>query len=213
MQFDPALAKQIAENLPAEVQSILKRFPTKLMVAGGFVRDFLTEARPKDVDIFAITKGVLEEAWEEFWARTEKYPFKKKTKNTVTFCSNDELPKVQFIDKCFYPTAQALIESFDFTICQSAIYWNGLQWVGVCTEAFWTDICDWTAHYTAPQREEDPGASVLRMVKFARKGYEIPEDDIARVVGRFYAVLSGRPEDEAVEAVRRSFSRIGYKDQ
>jgi len=208
MFIDPELVKQIAAHLPEDVQRVLKRFPGQLIVAGGFVRDFLTEAKPKDVDLFATSEAVMERAIEDFDMNAVEYGFHTPTKNTVSFCSPGN-PTVQFIKRSYYPTVEELIESFDFTICQSAIYWNG-EWVGICMPGFWEDVCDRVMHYTAPQREEDPGASLLRMVRFARRGYEIPEKDIAKVVGRFHGILAGEPEEKATEKVKTAFRNVGY---
>jgi hypothetical protein len=201
----------IVKSLAPEVKEILQHFDGTTCVAGGFCRDTMTGREPKDVDIFSEDARVAKLAIERFGWATALYS-QKTTANAVSFTpvlNVESKPDVQFITRTYYTCPTELIESFDFSVCQVAVYWDQ-KWVGVCTELFWQDIFGEKATYTLPTRDEDPGGSLLRMVKFVGKGYKVTENDIANVTGRFYAQLSGEPEEAAREKVKKTFRRIGY---
>ncbi len=212
MFMDPSLAHDLARKLPEDVQTILRKFGPDICVAGGYVRDLLLDAEPNDIDIFGTHIDAVEGAIEEFKYDVFHYLHYTTTINAVTFYPNQKYngPVVQFITRVYYSDHYKLIQSFDFSICQAALYWDGHQWVGITTPEFWGDLTDRTMHYTAPERDEDPGASVLRMVKFAGRGFRIPKEDVARVVGRFDAQLHGGTEEEGTERVKTAFRKIGY---
>jgi hypothetical protein len=138
------------------------------------------------------------------------------------------------VERCFYPTHGELIESFDWSVCQCAVYWtqhhyavegsrirNTEAFEGICTKAFGEDIQAGTLHYTAPERDEDPGASILRMVKLTNRGWKPTEDSIARCIGRFAAELAKQPtvdedadgqtpEMQYTRKAKRCFRMCGY---
>jgi hypothetical protein len=154
------------------------------------------------------------------------------TANSRTFKPryDHEVQPVQFVERCFYPTHEELIESFDWSVCQCAVYatrkMSGVQWEGICTKAFGEDIQAGKLHYTAPERDEDPGASILRMVKLTHRGFKPTEDSIARCIGRFAAELNKQetafddafdrdmeprtPEMEYTRKAKRCFRMCGY---
>jgi hypothetical protein len=150
---------------------------------------------PKDVDIFGTSAEVVREAIEWFGWKCKEYDGGVATANSRTFkpAYDHEVQPVQFVERCFYPTHEALIESFDWSVCQCAVYWVKelhpwevseanceVHFEAICTKGFGEDIQAGTLHYTAPERDEDPGASVLRMMKLTRRGFKPTEDSIAR---------------------------------
>lgn len=197
----------VVRHLPFDIRQLLVTDGPDVCVAGGFVRDTLTYNVPHDVDIFAVDVDSLDAAidWYEWHAEIRA---KLTTPNAVTFRSPGQ-PTVQFISRCFYPDHEKLIESFDFSVCQAAVYWNGEKWIGVCTEAFLHDITNSELTYTAPVRDEDPGASVIRLVKFALKGYAPGEEDVVKCVGRFFDQLSGAAD--GTEKVQNAFRRVHWR--
>ena len=202
----------IVRLLPPPLKDILMEHGPHICIAGGFCRDAISGRDPKDADIFAVGKREMEAVIEKFGWEAANYS-RHHTANTVTFkpfLNMDGYCDIQFITRVYYPFHTDLISSFDFTICQCCVYWSGDSWIGLCTPEFWEDILAERARYTAPIRTEDPGASVLRLVKFARKGYKIGEQDVASCIGRFYAQLSGKPEEEMKEKVKSCFRRVGY---
>jgi len=218
MNLHPDFTKLIVDALPDDVRDVLVRSNGALCVAGGFCRDVLTGAEPKDIDIFSKTPQDMKLAIADFdW--TEDYTAKR-TANSESFVrDNGEGPDVQFITRVYLRDHYNALLTFDFSICQVGVWFdqeNG--WIGQASEAFLEDLPQFRMRYTAPERDEDPGASLLRMVKFVARGWKISEADIAAVVGRFVAKLDQsiqRPcasltEDDATNVVKSAFRRVGY---
>ena len=91
---------------------------------------------------------------------------------------------VQFIHRWTFDNAHALIASFDFTIAQSAIWFENGEWQSITTPSFYDDLQDKRLVYTFPDREEEPGGSLLRVLKFLRRGYDISPENLAKVIAR-----------------------------
>jgi hypothetical protein len=189
----PDLVANITKQLPEDVTKLLQHIGSGICVAGGFCRDAFLGESPKDVDIFGTSEKVIRETIEWFsWNNTEYEP-EVITANSRTFKPkyDHEVQPVQFVTRSWYPTHAELIESFDWSVCQCAVFWSQLseKFEGICTKGFGEDIQAGKLHYTAPERDEDPGASILRMVKLTHRGFKPTEESIARAIGRFAAEL------------------------
>ena len=213
----PDLTANITRQLPEDVKVLLQRFGSGLCVAGGFCRDSFLGDTPKDVDIFGTSEELVRDASNWFGFLNNDYEGAVDTANSRTFKPryDHEVQPVQFVTRTFYPTHEELIESFDWSVCQCAVYYSVLseKFHGICTKAFGEDIQAGTLHYTAPERDEDPGASVLRMVKLTQKGFKPTEDSIARCVGRFASRMDPMTiHDEAfyVDKAKVCFRNVGY---
>lgn len=232
MEFNPPLSipihndlvKNIVAKLPEDVKRLLEHFGSGLTVAGGFCRDAFIGEEPKDVDIFAVSPEILAEALLWFKTEAKDYQLERQKTNSVNFVSNfddeqacfKDVAPVQFINRVFFPMHGELIRSFDWSICQIAVYYileDG--WKGICTQEFGKDIQSETLHYTAPDRDEDPGASVLRMMRFTQRGWKPTEESIARCLGRFTSVIAGDilspvTEEDYTEKIKICFRHVGY---
>ncbi len=164
---------------------------------------------PKDIDLFAVREDVLLHAIDEFeWSPR----FNKTTRpNSVEFAAYGVACKVQFVKRCFYPQHEQLIQSFDFTICQAYLFYTSREgWVGYCTEEFLRDFAERKLVYTAPTRDEDPAGSLLRVVRFLKRGFHISEADLAKVLARLFAAITPEPEPILQEKIQTQFRRVGY---
>jgi hypothetical protein len=225
----PDLVANITRQLPEDVTNLLRHIGSGICVAGGFCRDAFLGDCPKDVDIFGTSAEVVEEAIDWFSWHCKEYDERVVTANSRTFkpAYDHEVQPVQFVERCFYPTHEELIESFDWSVCQCAVYWCGWErWEGIATKAFGEDIQAGRLHYTAPERDEDPGASILRMMKLTQRGFKPTEDSIARCIGRFASELNKQethlddafdrdmkpatPEMEYTMKAKRCFRMCGY---
>ena len=85
-----------------------------------------------------------------------------------------------------------MIQSFDYTVAKAAVWCSGystlpgrnIEWKSICHDEFYADLAAKRLIYTSPQRNEDAGGSLLRMLKFYQRGYRIPLDSLAAVVAR-----------------------------
>jgi len=123
-----------------------------------------------------------------------------KTENAFTLLNIGRLP-VQFIKRWTYTDPNLLINEFDFTIAQAVVYCiydtedterKKPIWKSICSDYFYCDLAAKRLRYTEPKRIEDVGGSLLRMLKFLRKGYRISPESLSKV---FVRLLSGvRPD-------------------
>jgi hypothetical protein len=225
MTIHQDLTANIVKALPHDVKEMMKEIGPGICVAGGFCRDAFLGTVPKDIDVFAIDKETMFNAIDWFeWNAKEYDPYLKQTVNSVS-CVPDydhDVPPIQFVTRVYYRYHVDLIESFDWSICQIALYYlsGSDRFECISTDEFARDIQQGTLHYTAPIRDEDPGASVIRMLKLTQRGWKPTEESIARCLARFCAHLNNyvdyfKPSDEPMEEqyfkdIKSCFRNVGY---
>ena len=58
------------------------------------------------------------------------------------------------------------------------------QLFGICHSNYYQDLSARRLIYTSPERIEEAGGSMLRVLKFYQKGFRIPLKDLAAVIAR-----------------------------
>ena len=186
----------VLSRTPRDVRDLLKA--NKLFLAGGFIRAIIAGEKPSDIDLLGPDKTALEMyAVNLASARSGRV---HKTDNALTVLSSPKLP-IQFITRWIYDDVETLIRQFDFTIVQAAIWyglveeppapgekWQG-EWKSICSDGFYPDLAARRLVYTNPVRHEDAGGSMLRVIKYIKRGYNIQVPSLAGVVARFIAGL------------------------
>ncbi len=182
----------VVTRLPKAVRGMLME-DSNLMIGGGFIRAVIAGERPSDIDIFGGDEKQIELA--AYKLSVKQGARIHKTDNAWTVL-NHPRTAVQFIKRWLFPRPTELVKSFDFTICQAVILWNpnggtvdaaGKSngcWNSVCSKAFYPDLAARRLVYTAPERNEDAGGSILRVRKFVAQGYNIQAPSLAAVVAR-----------------------------
>jgi len=165
-------------RLPYGVLKLLRDFPNKVFVGGGYIRAIIASEHINDIDLFVPSKD-LGEAYATILAEGRKV---YTTDNAFTITKTK--PMVQIIHRWTYETPSDLINSFDFTIAMGALWYDGGGWRSLCHERFYADLAAKRLHYTAPIRNEDAGGSLLRVLKFYQRGYRIPLDSFGAVIAR-----------------------------
>jgi len=164
-------------RLPAGVLSMLKERP--LFLAGGFIRDCIAGEPPSDIDIFGPTKDALEAAARKLGEDARVI----ETDNAFTVIGKGRL-SVQFIHRWTYKTAAEIVPSFDFSIARAAAWYDDKGWHSICDDRFYPDLAAKRLVYCCPDRNEDAGGSMLRVLKFYQRGYRIPLDSLGAVMAR-----------------------------
>jgi len=186
----------ILSRTPRDVRDLLKA--NKLFLAGGFIRAIIAGEKPSDIDLLGPDKTALEMyAVNLANSRSGRV---HKTDNALTVLSSPKLP-IQFITRWRYDEEETLIKQFDFTIVQAAIWyelvgeppapggkWQG-EWKSICSDDFYPDLAARRLVYTNPVRAEDAGGSMLRVIKYIKRGYNIQVPSLAAVSARFVAGL------------------------
>ncbi len=210
IRLNQELTEAIVLSLPKDLQRLLIKYASNLCIAGGYIRDFMLSEDAKDIDVFATTEKDLLAAVEEFdWTRGY---VKSPTANAFTFrAPYGDVPIIQFVKRCYYPTHRKLLESFDFTVCQVCIFYSPSEgWVGYCTEEFLRDFEEKVLVYTSPQRDEDPAGSFLRVVRFLKRGFTISEEELSKVLARLVASISTVQEPVIQQQIQARFRQVGY---
>lgn len=173
------------KRLPKRLKELMKRYGEIIIVAGGFIRSVIAGELVSDVDVFAGNEKVSEDlAMQLMENKRDLY----KTKNAITV--KGRIP-VQFIHRWVFDEPLEVLKSFDFSICQAAIWYDKVanKWSSQCSDRFYSDLASKRLVYLSPIRNEDAGGSVLRVLKYYQRGYRIPLDSFGRVLARLLMVV------------------------
>lgn len=193
----------ILSRIPKDVVQLLRDDP-RLMIGGGIIRAIVAQEKPNDIDFFGSDKDELKRTAEKLVnQRVAKGEASKMhtTDNAITVFSPGRLP-VQFITRWVFAEAVQCLESFDFTVCQAVICFDPIDkhFKASCSESFYPDLAARRLVYTSPRREEEPGGSLLRVIKYVRRGYSIQVLSLGAVCSRLFTGIradSRAMDDEA----------------
>lgn len=191
----------VVQRLPRDIRELLSTHAGKLFVGGGFIRAIIAGEEPHDIDMFGDDAVRLEVIANDL-AALRPGSRVHKSKNAITVITPDRLP-VQFITRWTFTNPGDLVASFDFTVCQAAIWRSGRQsndaWSSSISDRFYTDLAGRRLVYTSPKREEEAGGSLLRVIKYVKRGYSIQVSSLGDVVARL-AAAAGDPAYIAARA-------------
>ena len=172
-------------RLPYKVSELLRKHPDTVFLAGGFIRSIIAGEPVNDIDLFTPSKELAKDYCEEIKAKDENI---FETENALSIKVGKI--QVQFITRWLYDDPAQLIKSFDFTIAKSIIWFGrcpvlgDMRWMSLCDDDFYPDLAGKRLVYTSPDRNEDAGGSMLRVLKFYHRGYRIPLDSLGAVIAR-----------------------------
>jgi hypothetical protein len=153
---------RVVAALPSDLCARLESDPT-IFLAGGCIRALVAGEQVSDFDVFGPDKTVLgKHASDLHFARIgqQARPTLINTPNAITVLTIGRIP-VQFITRWVFINPVHGILSFDFTIAQAAVWYDGGAWRSCCTEAFYFDLAARRLTYTFPTRDEDACGSLL----------------------------------------------------
>ena len=176
-----------------DIQKIVDQLPKGLIdlmvsegvfLAGGAIRAIIAGEEVKDFDLFTDSKEKARQYAEIISEKFNNGDYLE-TENAFTVKDDlDSIPDIQFIHRWTFNNGWELISSFDYTISQAAIWFENGEWKSAVAPSFYDDLKAKQLTYTAPDREEEPGGSLIRMRKFLRMGYDISSYDMAKVISR-----------------------------
>ena len=187
------------KRLPKKLKELMEEEERTIIVAGGYIRSVITGEKISDIDVFAGDRKVSENlAWRLVSNKWDLY----KTRNAITVKSL-YIP-VQFIHRWVYNNSLDILKSFDFSVCQAAIWYNKEEkkWTSHCGDSFYQDLAAKRLVYLSPERDEEAGGSVLRVLKYYQKGYRIPLDSFGAVLARLLsAVRENTDQEESISTI------------
>jgi hypothetical protein len=156
----------------------------RIFVGGGYLRSIVAGEKINDVDVFVSSKETAELlAYKLAREKSDVYV----TDNAFTV--KGKLP-IQIIHRWLFDDAEGVVNSFDFTVCAAAFYYapsgNSWKegWSSYINARFYQDLAAKRLVYQMPERNEDAGGSMLRVLKYYQKGYRIPLDSLGKVMAR-----------------------------
>ena len=174
--------QMVVRRMPKDVRAALREHRGKLFVAGGFIRAVIADEEISDVDFFGDDRALRRAASTLEISRRDSR--KLETKNAITIAAPDCLP-LQFITRWRYDSPEDCAADFDFTVCQAVVYADaGGKFTSVIGEAFYRDLAAKRLVYRAPKRDEEAGGSMLRAIKYAKRGYRIPAFSLGALIAR-----------------------------
>ncbi len=194
----------VLSRCPRDILKLLRDNAGKLFLAGGFIRSTISGDKVSDIDLFGTTKDDLLRIAKDLTLERKGRYFQ--TDNAITVLSPPRFA-VQFITRWLFTEAEPLITSFDFTVCQAVIWAESLpdttitvdgkpvvkkhcRFHSLISAAFYPDLAAKRLVYTFPQREEEAGGSLMRVIKFVKKGWNIQAPSLAGVIARIVSSLS-----------------------
>lgn len=168
----------IVTTLPRAVQNVLRALPAQVFLAGGYIRSRVSNTPVNDVDLIVGSKDAAKFVTDTLADGNKIWS----TENAYTILGRK--PTVQVVHRWTFDTPEQAIESFDFTIACAAVWYDGEAWRSVCHPDYYADLAAQRLVYLSPVREEEPGGSLLRVLKFYQRGFRIPLDSLAAVIVR-----------------------------
>lgn len=195
--------RQVVRALPKPIRTLLSQHP-QVVVAGGFVRDTIAGLPVHDIDLFLV--GPAEECRRMSDRIRMAFPEPVFiTQNAITW----RMPWgcVQLITRWRFEHLLQLVQEFDFSACAAVVGFD-VEWYGRCHTRFYQDLAARWLHYTNPVREEEPGGSMLRALKFLRRGWRI---DVLSLAGLIERVTHSVGIDKSATERLRDISRLLYE--
>lgn len=188
MNLSPLDTTVIHDRLPKEVTRLLERHP-QWILAGGFIRASIAREPTNDIDLFCIGDFKPDEVMSEFidWKRSD-------TANAITLARKGTWP-VQLIKRWRFGAREAVLDHFDLTIAQASFGSIEGKWSGLCSDTFYADLAARRLVYTWPT-DPEPGGSLLRVLKFVKRGYAPSLDCLAGIVSRLSLLAENDDERE-----------------
>lgn len=171
----------VVSRVPRDVRELMTKFG--LVLGGGFIRETISQQKPNDIDLFGDSTSLLSVAAQELYETRGGDRRMFTTDNAITLIGAPRMP-VQFITRWLFTEPLSVLESFDFTVCQCAIWYADKQWHSAISESFYSDLAARRLVYTSPNREEAAGGSMMRVRKFLARGYNIQAGSLAKVMAR-----------------------------
>jgi hypothetical protein len=186
--LSPTDLRFVVSRIPRDVRQLMEKWD--LSLGGGFIRELISGGEVKDIDLFGSDKAKLRAALEELRHSREALKGDRcrihQSDNADTLFTQGKMP-VQVIHRWTYDAHAKVAESFDFTVC-SAVLWlnsgNGAEWTSCIHMDFYRDLAAKRLVSTHPVRNEDAGGSMLRIIKFVKRGYNIQMPSLGGVIAR-----------------------------
>lgn len=204
VELDPQDTIRCITALPGSVERILSRW--SVCIAGGFVRSVITGEEPNDIDMFPL--GTLDTTGVVADLKVDRYEQAARTENAITMVRQGRTP-IQIVTRWPGKTVDRVLEGFDLTVAAAAVAMKDGVLVGRCHPRFYQDTAARRLVYTRPDRAEaEPGGTLLRLFKYARRGFNASPETLAEVVCRVVQKAGLVSAEDAEMVLRRELREV-----
>lgn len=175
--------QHVVERLPSKVRKVVGEHGYGTFIAGGFVRAVIANEKPSDIDLFTKSKDDAKALRDEL-VGADGYSFD--TDFAYSFMVQGH--RVQVIHRWTFDSYDDLLNSFDFTIARAMVWCEDSEvgtWDGACGRLFYHDLAAKRLRYAMTDQSRhavEIGGTLLRMVKFLRRGYSISPEHLAYII-------------------------------
>lgn len=162
-----------------------------VILAGGYLRDRFAKVRPKDADFWFKSRVVAEATGH--WLRSIGWETEARVDEGLIHCTpppseTAEVP-IQLVSILRFTDALDLLSTFDFSICQVALWWDETGvWKSEWTDGYAKDTESTTLRYIQGQHAGGMvgghAGSLARMFKFWRRGYLPDEESLCELLAK-----------------------------
>jgi hypothetical protein len=185
--LNPIDLARVVAHLPKSLKVLLSE-RRGVFLCGGAIRSILSGEEPSDYDVFCDSTERAESCEAVLGASNYKT---RRSKHSI----NMEKPgatTIQIITAKHFASAEDAINSFDFTVCQAAVWsrraTSSRKWLSACSPHFYEDLATKRLRYMSPKNMiGTPASALLHGLEYIRRGYSIQPDDLSIIIGQMMA--------------------------
>lgn len=202
---------RVLDKLPPDVVGQLRDNSGQIVLAGGFIRDVLAGEAPKDIDLFvsSSTKRIATKVANALASRPGRNLVTTENAHTITGMS----PTPQIVYRWQFSHPSQVIDLFDFEVCKAAIWYDAVSssWVSKIAPRFREDLRDRRLTYSPPVVSDHKTDSLLRVLKFYARGYEINYLSLAQILVDTFQGAGFDTELHSDDAIHAMLKRLDCK--
>jgi hypothetical protein len=180
--------KNVLRVIPPIVKDLLIRFKAAddipaMALAGGFIRDTISNSPPKDIDLFVIDSETRLKVVDRLKLDKHEVLAESSRPNSHEFTTLQVgNHRVQVIHGYIRQLDKDGAHSwFDYTSCQASIWADkDEKWVGKCCDGFYPAIANRRLEYNSGCRT--PMFALRRMLRFIARGYKPTDNAIISIL-------------------------------
>ncbi len=147
----------------------------KCYIAGGTITSLFSKREINDIDIYFKSEKALIDVVTDIWE--DRTGWIVSTTNKATLIKYDGKTDVQIIHFKYFPTAEDIFRTFDFTVCMGAFDFETEEFI--LHEDFMQHNSQRILKFN--KNTAFPIVSLLRIQKYKEKGYDISKPEYTRI--------------------------------
>lgn len=191
--------KWCIRRLPKDLKTVMMTIGPQVSIGGGYIRSCISGDEIVDIDLFVESNTIRDKVVEILKPKTKEV---FRSKNAITILGY-KYP-IQIIHRWLYAKPEDILSDFDFSVACAVMWCDKIPenlmsvkgefegWHGRVHEYYYQDLAAKRLRYLSPDRDEDVGGSVLRVLKYYRKGYNIDLESYAGTICRLVSKVDHR---------------------